>query len=130
MTGVASIMSAGVCSVALETGGTRSDGARGEGSVTPGMLGSVEDRTEGMGRGEMPGRFRGGRDGKPAVVGGNPLIPANDTALRSGKGRLRFGRFGRLGRFGRGGRPAGKDIRPGPLVDGLMRGRLPSPGVT
>lgn len=48
----------------------------------------------------------------PAVVGGNPLIPANDTALRSGKGRFRFERFGRFGRFGREGRPAGKDIRP------------------
>lgn len=45
----------------------------------------------------------------PAVVGGNPRIPANDTALRSGNGRLRFGR---LGRFGRGGRPDGKDIKP------------------
>lgn len=36
------------------------------------------------------------------------LIPANDTALRSGK-RLRFGRFGRLGR---GARPAGNGINP------------------
>lgn len=59
-------MSAGVCAVAMETGGMRSDGARGEGSVTPGMLGSVEDRTEGMGRGAMPGRFKGGTCGKPA----------------------------------------------------------------
>ncbi len=39
----------------------------------------------------------------PAVMGGNPLIPANVN------GRLRFGR---LGRFGRGGRPDGKDIKP------------------
>lgn len=45
----------------------------------------------------------------PAVVGGNPLIPVNDTALRSGNGILRFGR---LGRFGRGGRPDGKGIKP------------------
>lgn len=63
--GVASSISAGVCTLAKETGGTRSDGAREDGSVTPGMLGSVEDRTVCMGRGEMPGRFRGGRGGKP-----------------------------------------------------------------
>lgn len=63
--GVASSMSAGVCTFAKETGGPKSDGAREDGSVTPGMLGSVEDRTGCMGRGEMPGRFRGGRGGKP-----------------------------------------------------------------
>lgn len=118
---VASSMSAGVCLAAKETGRMWSDGAREDGSVTPGMLGSVEGRTVCMGRGEMPGRFRGGRGGKPAVMGGNPLIPANDN------GRLRFGR---LGRFGRGGRPDGKDIKPGMVMEGLTMGRGPSPGVT
>lgn len=63
---VASSMSAGVCTAAKEMGGMWSDGAREDGSVTPGMLGSVEGRTVCMGRGEMPGRFRGGRGGKPA----------------------------------------------------------------
>ncbi len=63
---VASSMSAGVCLAAKETGRMWSDGAREDGSVTPGMLGSVEGRTVCMGRGEMPGRFRGGRGGKPA----------------------------------------------------------------
>lgn len=63
---VASRMSAGVCWAAKETGGMWSDGAREDGSVTPGMLGSVEGRTVCMGRAEMPGRFRGGRGGKPA----------------------------------------------------------------
>lgn len=38
------------------------------------------------------------------------MNPANDTALRSGNGILRFGR---LARFGRGGRPDGKAIKPG-----------------
>ncbi|TRY60313.1 hypothetical protein DNTS_015381 [Danionella cerebrum] len=64
--GVASKMSAGVCSVANETGGTRSDGASDEGSGMPGMLGRVAERTEGMGRGEIPGKFSGGRGGMPA----------------------------------------------------------------
>lgn len=63
--GVASSISAGVWSVAKEVGGMRSEWARVDGSVTPGMLCSVEDRTVGMGREEMPGRFRGGRGGKP-----------------------------------------------------------------
>ncbi len=63
---VASSMSAGVCLAAKEMGRMWSDGAREDGSVTPGMLGSVEGRTVCMGRGEMPGRFRGGRGGKPA----------------------------------------------------------------
>lgn len=59
--GVVSSISAGVCAVAKEVGGMRSEGARVDGSVAPGMLGSIE----GMGRGEMPGRFRGGKGGKP-----------------------------------------------------------------
>lgn len=63
---VASSLSAGVCTDAKETGKMWSDGAREDGSVTPGMLGSVEGRIVCMGRGEMPGRFRGGRGGKPA----------------------------------------------------------------
>lgn len=63
--GVASRISAGVCSVDMEVGGMKSDGARVDASVTPGMVGSVEDRTVGIGRGEMPGRFRGGRGGRP-----------------------------------------------------------------
>lgn len=97
-----------------------------DGSATPGMLGNVVGRTVGMGKGEMPGRFRGGRGGKPAVGGGNPLIPANATLLRSGNGRLKFGR---LARFGKGGRPDGKGIKPGRVVEGLTEGREPNPGL-
>ncbi len=38
--------------------------------------------------------------------GGKVLVPASDTALRSGSGRLR------LGKLGSGGKPAGRGIRP------------------
>lgn len=68
----------------------------------------------GMGGSEVrPGRFRGGRDdsGGTAVVptaGGRLLLPANDTAPRSGSGRLRLDNSG--------GKPAGRGIRPGSVV--------------
>lgn len=71
------------------------------------------------GRGDRPGRFSGGREarGGKAVVpgGGNPVMPASDTALRSGSVKLRLGR---LGRFGRGGRLPGRGMRPGSVVAG------------
>lgn len=68
----------------------------------------------GMGGSEVrAGRFKGGRDdnGGTAVVptaGGRPLLPVNDTAPRSGSGRLRLGNSG--------GKPAGRGIRPGSVV--------------
>lgn len=78
--------------------------------------GSCEGSMEGIGgiggNEESPGRFRGGRDesGGTAVptAGGRLLPPANDTAPRSGSGRLRLGNSG--------GKPAGRGIRPGSVA--------------
>lgn len=68
------------------------------------------------GRGDRPGRFSGGRGargGKAIVPGGGiPLMPAIDTALKSGSVKLR------LGRFGRGGRLPERGITPGSVVAG------------
>lgn len=69
------------------------------------------------GNGARPGRFRGGREARGGTVvpngGGKVLLPASETALRSGSGRFR------LGRLGSGGKPAGRGIRPGSVVAGL-----------
>lgn len=78
--------------------------------------GSCEGSMEGMGGNEeSPGRFRGGRDesGGTAVptAGGRPLPAPNDTAPRSGSGRLRLGNNG--------GKPAGRGIRPGSVAAGV-----------
>lgn len=65
------------------------------------------------GKGAKPGRLRGGRDARGGTVAPAAGAPANDTALRSGSGRLR------LGKLGSGGKPPGRGMRPGSVLAGL-----------
>lgn len=103
--------------------GSEAEGPVTEAGVEVGRMGAIlwgrnggswEGSMAGMGGSEpRPGRLRGGRDdsGGTAVVptaGARLLLPANDTAPRSGSGRLRFGNSG--------GKPAGRGIRPGSVV--------------
>jgi hypothetical protein len=70
-----------------------------------GTKGNDGRNSEGMGRGAMPGKFRGGkegRSGKPGFMSSGRPTPS----MMCGAGRLRLGRLGRLGS------PAGKGIRP------------------
>lgn len=82
---------------------------------TSGTKGNDGRNSDGMGRGAMPGKFRGGREGR----GGKPAFTSSGrlTLGRTcGAGRLRLGRAGRLGS------PAGKGIRPGNVVAGFIDG--------
>lgn len=82
---------------------------------TSGTKGNDGRNSDGMGRGAMPGKFRGGKEGrggKPAFTSSGKLTPG----MTCGVGRLRLGRAGRLGS------PAGKGIRPGNVVAGFIGG--------
>lgn len=82
---------------------------------TTGTKGKDGRNSDGMGRGAMPGRFRGGKEGrggKPGFRSSGKLTPG----MTCGVGRLRLGRAGRFGS------PAGKGIRPGNVVAGFNGG--------
>lgn len=81
---------------------------------TSGTKGKDGRNSVGKGRGAMPGKFRGGREGR----GGKPGFTSSGkpTPGTMGAGRLRLGRVGRLGS------PAGKGIRPGNVVAGFIGG--------
>lgn len=82
---------------------------------TSGTKGNDGRNSEGMGRGAMPGKFRGGKEGRggrPGFRSSGKLTPG----MVCGAGRLRLGRVGRLGS------PAGKGIRPGNVVAGFIGG--------
>lgn len=75
--------------------------------------GSCEGSMDGIGGNEeRAGKFRGGREERGGTAdptaGGRLLLPANDTAPRSGSERLRLGN--------RGDKPAGRGIRPGSVA--------------
>lgn len=82
---------------------------------TSGTKGNDGRNSDGMGRGAMPGKFRGGKEGrggKPGFTSSGKLTPG----MTCGVGRLRLGRAGRLGS------PVGKGIRPGNVVAGFIGG--------
>lgn len=82
---------------------------------TSGTKGNDGRNSDGKGRAAMPGKFREdkeGRGGKPGFMSSGRLTPG----MTCGVGRLRLGRGGRLGS------PAGKGIRPGNVVAGLIDG--------
>lgn len=73
-----------------------------------GTKGNDGRNSDGMGRGAMPDKFRGGKVGR----GGKPGFPSSGKptpGMMCGAGRLKLGRLGRLGRLGI---PDGKGIRP------------------
>lgn len=82
---------------------------------TSGTKGNDGRNSDGMGRGAMPDKFRGGKEGrggKPGFTSSGKLTPG----MTCGVGRLRLGRAGRLGS------PVGKGIRPGNVVAGFIGG--------
>lgn len=61
---------------------------------TSGTKGNDGRNSEGMGRGAMPGKFRGGKEGRggrPGFMSSGKLTPG----MTCGVGRLRLGRVGR-----------------------------------
>lgn len=79
-----------------------------------GTKGNDGRNSDGRGRGAMPGKFRGGKEGR----GGRPGFTSSGKptpGMMCGAGRLRL----RLGRLGS---PAGKGIRPGKVVAGFIGG--------
>lgn len=88
-----------------------------------GAKGNDGRNSDGMGRGAMPGKFRGGREGR----GGRPGFPSSGKptpGMRCGAGRLKLGRLGRVGS------PAGKGIRLGNGVAGFIDGPEARDGFT
>lgn len=121
--GGTSVGSEEVCSaLAVETGsegklptGGREDRSSGVAEETSGTKGNDGRNSDGMDRGVIPDRFKGGKEGrggKPGcITSGNPA-----PGINCGAGRLRFERFARLGN------PAGKGTRPGNVAAGLTGG--------
>lgn len=85
------------------------------GEEPSGTKGNDGRNSAGIGRGAMPGKFRGGKAGR----GGKPVLPSSgkpSPGMRCGVGRLR------LGRLGRSGSPAGKGMRLGNVGAGFTGG--------
>lgn len=83
-----------------------------------GTKGNDGRKSDGMGRGLMAGKFRGGKDGR----GGKPGFPSSGKptpGMMCGAGRLKLERLGRLGRLGS---PADKGIRLGNVAAGFIGG--------
>lgn len=80
-----------------------------------GTKGKDGRNSDGMGRGAMPARLRGGKEGR----GGRPGFESSGKPTPGrmcGAGRLRLGRLGRLGS------PAGRGMRLGNVVAGFIGG--------
>lgn len=83
-----------------------------------GTKGNGGRNSDGKGRGAMPVKFRGGKEGR----GGKPGFPSSGKVtpgMMCGAGRLKLGRLGRLERLGS---PPVKGIRLGNVVAGLTGG--------
>lgn len=83
-----------------------------------GTKGNDGRNSDGMGRGAMPGKFRGDKEGR----GGRPGFPSSGKptpGMMCAAGRLKLGRLGRLRGLGS---PAGKGIRLGNVVAGFIGG--------